>query len=87
MIKPIPLSKHWATCLSSLPETGMGYQVVSVFLTTGRKIEQVVIDSGHITRARGYKEVPFGESEITAIQVTHDKWNREEEGGGAVGTN
>ena len=72
MIKAIPLSKYWATYLSSLPETGIGYQVVSVFLTDGRKIQQVVIVSGHITRARGYKEVPFGpfgESEITAIQV------------------
>jgi len=50
MSKPIALSKHWAPYLSSLPETGMGYQVVSVFLTDGHKFDQVVVDSGYITR-------------------------------------
>jgi hypothetical protein len=79
MSKPIGLSKHWAQYLSALPETGMGYQVVSVFLTDGRKFDQVIIDSGHITRVRGHKEVPFDESEIAEIKVTHDKWNWKEE--------
>ena len=63
----------------SLSETGMGYQVVSVFLADGRKFDQVVIDSGHITRVRGYQEIPFDESEIAEIKVTHDKWNWKEE--------
>ena len=79
---PIALSSRWAKRLSTLPETGMGYQVVSVFLTDGRKFNQVVVDSGYITRARGYKELPFAESEIAEIHVTHDKWNWEEERGG-----
>ena len=79
MTRPIALSKHWASQLSSLPETGMGYQVVSVLLTDGRKFDQVVIDSGYITRSRGYEEVPFVGSEIAEIRITHDKWNWEEE--------
>jgi hypothetical protein len=79
MRKAIPLSPRWASYLMSLPETGMGYQVVSVFLTDGRKFDQVVIDSGHITRVRGYKEIPFEEPEIAEIEVTHDKWNWKDE--------
>ena len=78
MTKPIALSKHWTMHLSSLPETGMGYQVASALLTDGRKFDQVVIDSGYITQVRGYQEIPFAESEIAKIKITHDKWNWKE---------
>jgi len=84
MNKPIALSKAWTTYLSSLPETGMGYQVASVSLTDGRKFDQVVIDSGCVTRIRGYEEIPFAESEIAEIKLTHDKWNWKEEPEGNV---
>ena len=75
MTKPVPLSREWASRLRVLPETGMGYQVVSVTLNDGRRFEQVVIDSGFITRVRGCRDVPFTESEITEIKVTHNKWD------------
>jgi hypothetical protein len=83
MFKPIALAQRWVESLAALPETGMGYQVVSVFLADGGKFEQIVIDSGHITRVRGHKEVPFAETEIAEKQVTHDKCNWEEEPGGS----
>jgi hypothetical protein len=75
MNPPILLSKKWAAYLISLPETGMGYQVVSVTLNDGRRFAQAVIDSGYITRVCGYKHTPFSESEIAQIKVSHDKWN------------
>ena len=75
MAKTVVLSKKWASYLSSLPETGMGYQVVAVVLKNGQKFERVVIDSGYITRVRGYGEIPFAETDIVEIRVTHDKWN------------
>lgn len=75
MTKLVPLSRQWASHLGALPETGMGYQVVSVTLNDGRRFEQVVIDSGFITRVHGYRDIPFAESEITEIKVTHDKWD------------
>ena len=56
-------------------ETGMGYQVVSVILQDGRKFDQVVIVSEYITKVRGYKDIPFQESDIIEIKVTHDKWD------------
>lgn len=57
----------------------MGYQVVSVTLNDGRRFEQVVIDSGFITRVRGSMDVPFSESDITEIKITHDKWDWKED--------
>ncbi len=59
----IQLSEKWAPVLLAQGETGMGYYVVSVILQDGRKFNQVVIDSGYITKVRGYKDIPFQESD------------------------
>jgi len=53
----------------------MGYCVVSVVLKDGRRFDQVVIDSGYLARARGFKEIPFAESDIAQIFQTDDKWD------------
>jgi hypothetical protein len=71
----IALSQKWAAQLTSQPETGMGYQIVSVIKTNGTRYDQVVVDSGYITRVRGFHEIPFTEDEIQEIIVTHDKWD------------
>jgi hypothetical protein len=71
----ITLSQKWAAQLTSQPETGMGYQIVSVILKNGKRFDQAIVDSGYITRVRGFAEVPFTEDEIQEIIVTHDKWD------------
>ena len=71
----IELSAKWAMELASQPETGMGYQVVSVILKDGRKFNQVVVVEGRITEIRSLKDIPFTEDEIAQIILTHDKWN------------
>ena len=71
----IALSPKWAAQLTGQPETGMGYQVVSVILKNGQRFDQAIIDSGYITRVRRFKEIPFTEDEIQEIIVTHDKWD------------
>lgn len=71
----LELSEGWAPLLMSQPETGMGYQVVTVELKDGRQFRQVVVDSGYITRVRGYPDIPFREDEIKSMTVTHDKWD------------
>jgi hypothetical protein len=68
-------SDKWRSKVLSLGETGMGYTVVSVTLQDGRKFEQAVIDSGHLTRVRGLPTVPFTEDEIADIVVTGKKWD------------
>jgi hypothetical protein len=69
------LSSKWATELASKPETGMGYQVVSVILKSGRKFDQVAVVGGRITEIRRRKDIPFTEDQIAQILLTHDKWD------------
>ena len=75
----IALSQKWTAHLISQPETGMGYQIISVIKTNGTRYDQVVVDSGYITRVRGFNEIPFTEDEIQEIIVTHDKWDFRQE--------
>ena len=67
----LALSKKWAPFLTNQPETGMGFQIVSVHLLDGRLFEDVVIDSGHITRIGYSPNIPFAEADIEKITVTH----------------
>ena len=71
----IELSTAWTDHLMNQPETGMGYQIVSVVLRDGTRYDQVVVDSGYITQIRGLTRIPFSEEDIQEIIVTHDKWD------------
>ena len=53
----------------------MGYWVATVKLRDGTSYPQVVIDSGCVTRVRGFDSVPFDPADIVDIEVTHDKWD------------
>jgi hypothetical protein len=65
----------WSEFLVKKPETGMGYQVVSVTLRDGRKIQDVaIIQSSIIGEVRGYADVPFESDDITNLELTHRKW-------------
>jgi hypothetical protein len=74
----IELPQVWARKLASEPETGMGYQIVSVDLTDGRRFDQVVVVEGRITEVRGLREIPFTADDIANVVLTHDKWNFDE---------
>jgi hypothetical protein len=69
----LALTDKWAPVLISQPETGMGYQIVSVTLRDGRQIDQVMIVGGIVTEIAGQKEIPFTEDQIVDIRVTHGK--------------
>lgn len=71
----LQLSNKWGPLLISQPETGMGYQVASIILKNGSRYDQVLIESGYITRIRGLDDIPFTEDQIRDIVVTHDKWS------------
>jgi hypothetical protein len=58
-----------------MPETGTGYEVVDIELRDGRVFRQAIIDSGFLTRIRGVDPIPFTESDISDVRVTHEKWN------------
>jgi hypothetical protein len=69
----LELSNKWAPVLLAQPETGMGYQMVSVYLHDGKRFDRVTVVGGTITEISGKKEIPFGEEEIADIKVTHGK--------------
>ena len=69
----IPLSDKWVPVLLAQPETGMGYQIASVFLHDGRRFDHVTITQGVITQVGGKKEIPFKEEDIADIRVTHSR--------------
>lgn len=80
------LPDKWGPKLTRQPETGMGYQVATVVLKDGTRWNQVLIESGVITRIRGQAKIPFKVDDIADILVTHDKWNFAAERGGAEAT-
>ena len=71
----LKLSPKWARELMLMPETGMGYQVVTVTLKDGTRFDQVAVIEGCITQIRGRKDIPFTEDDILKIVVTHDNWD------------
>ena len=69
------LHDRWVEYLCTMPETGMGYHIVDVELKDGRVFKQAVVDSGYLTRIRNRDDIPFLESDIADMRVTHEKWN------------
>ena len=68
-------SGKWANAVRALSETGRDYTVISVGLADGRKFDQVLIESGYLSRIRGIPDVPFSENDITEMKQTDAKWN------------
>lgn len=71
----LALSSKWARELAGKPETGMGYQVVSVILKDGRRFDRALVVGGYITKIKDIEGVPFTDEQIDTIVVTHDKWD------------
>ena len=69
------LTGKWVNELADKPETGMGYQVVTIVLKDGREFNQVAVVEGQVAEIRGRKDIPFTEEDIADIILTHAKWN------------
>jgi len=68
----LELSEKWVNKLLSQPESGMDYQIVSVFLRDGRRIDKVtILGSKLIGEVDGESEIPFTVDEIIDIKVMH----------------
>lgn len=70
------LSKKWADVLARERETGMGYQIVSIFLADGRRYDGVTVVGGMVSKVAGSTSIPFAEEDIERIVVTHDSAGR-----------
>ena len=71
----LALSNKWAPVLVSQPETGMNYQIATVFLKDGRKFDHVLITGGYITKIGESSNIPFTEQDIVKIAVNHGRCN------------
>jgi hypothetical protein len=56
-------------------QTRLGYQFVSVKLKDGRYFEQAVASEGCIIQVKGYKDIPFSESEVESVELSEKSWN------------
>ena len=65
------LNDRWADVLTSQPETGMGYQIVSIRLKDGRRIDNVTVVGGIISSLPATVPEWFSDEEIEDIVVTH----------------
>ncbi len=53
----------------------MGYWTGNVTLVDGRRLDDVIFDSGYITKIRGRVDIPFEADEIETIQITGKRWD------------
>ena len=65
------LTDRWAKVLTSQPETGMGYQTVSIRLKDGRRVDNVTVVGGIISSLPAAVSEWFSDEEIEDIVVTH----------------
>jgi hypothetical protein len=71
--------------LISQPESGMGFQVLTVKLRDGTKWHRVVATDGLLTSWSGHWEPPFKEEEISELVVSQANGHGEPYKGGATG--
>lgn len=69
------LPQEWVDQILPQPESGMDYHILTITLVDGRHFEQCVFISGHITQVRGHSAIPFAAEQISAVAVTHDRWD------------
>ena len=70
-----PVPQDCLAHLKQAPETGVGYQIVSVELKDGRCFDQAVVSEGCIIEIRGYDEIPFSPDDVLSVSVNHKRWN------------
>jgi len=69
----INLPVKFSNELRMKPETGMGYQIVSVILNDGSRFDKVIVIEGQITQVKGIDGIPFLAENISEIILTHEK--------------
>ncbi len=68
--KWVRLPSQWATTLTDMPESGMGYTFVKICLNDEREFK-ALITSGFITKVQGHADIPFSAGEIKSITFSH----------------
>jgi hypothetical protein len=66
------LPKKWCEYLLKQPESGMGYQIVTVTLRDGNEFEAAVSGCQIMGKVRGFCGIPFDLEEIAKMEVIPD---------------
>ena len=75
MKKLVPIPPESLKRLKQDDLKGFGYQFVSVKLKDGRVFSQAVASEGCLIQVKGFREIPFVETDIESVDANGDPWN------------
>ena len=75
MKKLVPIPSESLERLKKDDLKGFGYQFVSVRLKDGRVFAQAVASEGCLIQVKGFREIPFVESDIESVDADGEPWN------------
>ena len=60
---------------SAISPNRFGYQFVSIKLKDGRVFPQAVASEGCLIQVKGFREIPFVETDIESVDAHGEPWN------------
>ena len=75
MKKLVPIPPESLKHLKKDDLKDFGYQFVSVRLKDGRVFAQAVASEGCLIQVKGFREIPFVETDIESVDAAAQPWN------------
>ena len=75
MKKLVPIPPESLKHLKKDDLKDFGYQFVSVRLKDGKVFPQAVASEGCLIQVKGFREIPFVETDIVSIEADAQPWN------------
>ena len=75
MKKLVPIPPESLNRLKKDDLKGFGYQFVSIKLKDGRFFPQAVASEGCVIQVKGFREIPFVETDIELVDADGQPWN------------
>ena len=75
MKKLVPVPPESMNRLKKDDLKSFGYQFVSVKLKDGRVFAQAVASEGYLIQVKGFREIPFVETDIESVDADGEPWN------------
>ena len=75
MKKLVPIPPESLNRLKKDDLKDFGYQFVSIKLKDGRVFPQSVASEGCVIQVKGFREIPFVETDIDSVDADGDPWN------------
>ena len=75
MKKLVPIPAESMKRLKKDDFRNFGYQFVSIKLKDGKVFPQAVTSEGCVIQAKGFREIPFVETDIESVEADGEPWN------------